>query len=182
MKLSAMAVSLTLILCANFRHFIQATEPVAMSIPAPELKGITEWINSKPMTLKDLRGRVVVLNFYAFGCVNCIRNYPHYKKWHSDFTEKAVTILGVHTPETVAERNVEQLRKKIIDQDLSYPTAVDARAETWNLWGNRWWPSVYLIDKKGVVRYRWDGELNWGNVEGERVMRSKIVALLEEKD
>jgi hypothetical protein len=73
------------------------------------------------------------------------------------------------------------VRRKVKDHKIAYPVAVDGAARTWRAWGNRYWPGVYLIDKKGVVRYRWDGELNWKEIRGEKVMRRKIEALLAEK-
>lgn len=159
-----------------------AQEPAAMKIPAPELQGIEEWINSKPIALKDLKGRVVVLHFWAFGCINCIHNYPAYAAWHKELADKGVTVIGVHTPETEGEKKIDSVRKKVADNSMTYPIAVDTAAQTWAAWVNRWWPSVYLIDKSGQVRYRWDGELNWNKIEGEAVMRKKILELLAEKE
>jgi peroxiredoxin len=159
-----------------------AQQPVAMKIPAPELKGIDEWINSKPTSLKDLRGKVVVLHFWAFGWINCIRNYPWYTGWHEDFAEKGLVVLGVHTPETEQEKKIEKVRQKVKDNGMKYPIAVDGAGKTWQAWDNRWWPSVYLIDKQGNVRYRWDGELNWKETKGEEIMRKKIEELLAEKE
>ena len=93
-----------------------------------------------------------------------------------------MTVLGVHTPETAGEAQVERVRKKVKENEFAFPVAVDNDAKNWRAWGNRWWPSVYLIDKKGDVRYRWDGELNWKDVKGEEIMRKKIEELLAEKD
>jgi peroxiredoxin len=157
-----------------------AQQPVAMRIPAPELQGIDEWINSKPTSLSDLKGKVVVLHFWTFGWINCIRN-PWYAGWHKDFAEKGLTVIGVHTPETDEEKKIEKIRKKVKDNGIKYPVAVDGRALTWQAWENQYWPTVYLIDKKGDVRYRWDGELNWKEAKGEKIMRKRIEELLTEK-
>jgi peroxiredoxin len=92
-----------------------------------------------------------------------------------------LTIIGVHTPETQGERNVENIRKKAKENGLEYPIAVDNNSSNWKAWGNRWWPSTYLIDKKGNVRYRWDGELNYKGIKGEDIMRQKVEELLAEK-
>jgi peroxiredoxin len=159
-----------------------AQEPAEMKIPAPELKGIDEWINSKPVKLSDLKGKVVVLHFWTFGWINCIRNYPWYTGWHKDFAENGVAVIGVHTPETDGEKKIEQVRKKVKDNGMKYTIAVDGSAKTWQAWGNQWWPCVYLIDKKGDVRCRWDGELNWKEIKGEQIMRKKIEQLLAEKE
>jgi peroxiredoxin len=149
---------------------------------APELKDLDGWINSPPLALADQRGKVVVLNFWAFGCINCVRNLPWYKGWHEKFADRGVVVLGVHTPETQAERNPDSLRKKVKEDGILYPVAIDTRAQTWAAWANNMWPSTYLIDKRGYVRYWWYGELNWQGAEGEKFMRAKIEELLAEKD
>jgi hypothetical protein len=92
-----------------------------------------------------------------------------------------VVVLGVHTPETQGEKRLEAVRKKVKENKMLYPIAVDSGAKTWRAWGNRWWPSVYLIDKQGNVRVRWDGELNWKGSDGETRMRRWIEYLLAEK-
>jgi hypothetical protein len=93
-----------------------------------------------------------------------------------------VVVLGVHTPETPGEAKAERVRQQVKANAIAYPVALDPKGRTWAVWGNRYWPSTYLIDKRGVVRYRWDGELNLGQVRGEKVMRRKIEELLAEKD
>jgi hypothetical protein len=92
-----------------------------------------------------------------------------------------VTVIGVHTPETEGEENIEAVRKKVKDNGIKYAVAVDSQGKTWAAWGNRWWPSIYLIDKKGNVRYHWDGELNGNKVKGEEIMRQKIKEMVAEK-
>lgn len=159
-----------------------AQEPVAMKVAAPELDGIEAWVNTKPLALKNLKGKVVVLHFWTFGCINCVRNYPAYTGWHKDFADKGVVVLGVHTPETEGEKIVERIREQVKQNEIKYPVAVDAAAKTWKAWDNRWWPSTYLIDKEGFVRYRWDGELNWKELKGEKAMRERIELLLAEPD
>jgi hypothetical protein len=90
-------------------------------------------------------------------------------------------VIGIHTPETAGEGNLDRVRKKVKANEMKYPIAVDSEAKTWNAWGNQFWPRVYLIDKNGDVRYRWDGELNWKETKGEEIMRKKIEELLAEK-
>jgi hypothetical protein len=88
----------------------------------------------------------------------------------------------VHTPETEGEKKIDSVRQKVKEHEIEYPVAVDGFGKTWRAWGNRYWPSVYLIDKEGYVRYRWDGELNGKDIQGERVMRERIERLLTEKE
>jgi hypothetical protein len=91
-------------------------------------------------------------------------------------------VLGIHTPESDGEKRIESVRKKVKEHKIEYPVAVDNGGKTWRAWDNRYWPSVYLIDKQGNVRYRWDGELNWKETKGEKIIRKRIEELLAEKE
>jgi peroxiredoxin len=159
-----------------------AQQPATFKARPPELEERPEkdWINSKPLKLSELRGQVVVLHFWTFGCSNCQHNFPTLKAWHTAFSDKGVAIIGVHTPETDRERQIENVRKSVEKNGLKYPIVFDKDASTWKSWGNRWWPSTYLIDKQGFVRYRWDGEFNWKKAKGDSIMRKKIEQLLAE--
>jgi thiol-disulfide isomerase/thioredoxin len=148
---------------------------------APELGGVSAWINTKPLTLSELRGKVVVVHFWAFGCINCVHNQPHYQAWFEKFPESKLTIIGIHTPETDRERSVDNLRGNITERAIAYPVAVDSDAANWKAWGNNVWPSVYLIDKQGRIRAWWYGELNWQGARGEEAMRKQIQELLAER-
>ena len=148
---------------------------------APELRDVTAWINSQPITLKQLRGKVVVVHFWAFGCINCIRNLPHYQGWQEKFGKDGVTIIGIQTPETDSERKLENLKRNVIERKIEYPVVFDGASENWKAWGNNMWPSVYLIDKQGRVRNWWYGELNWEGAKGEEFLRKRIAELLAEK-
>lgn len=148
---------------------------------APELRDVTAWINSEPISLRQLRGKVVVVHFWAFGCINCIRNLPHYQGWQEKFAKSGVTIIGIQTPETDSERKLENLKRNVIERKIEYPVVFDAASENWKAWGNNMWPSVYLIDKQGRVRNWWYGELNWEGAKGEEFMRKRIEELMAEK-
>lgn len=138
------------------------------------------WINSPPQTMKSLRGRVVVVHFFAFGCSNCINNYPWYREWHEAFADKPVTIIGIHTPETEAEHDRAQLEASINKRDLKFPVVIDNGKHLWTAWYNNMWPSVYLVDRRGNVRYWWYGELDWQGAGGQKVARQRIEELLAE--
>lgn len=155
-------------------------EPIACR--APEIRGVETWIHSEPLTLAQLRGQVVALHFYTFGCINCIRNLPHYNAWHASFPSDRFKIIGIHRPETEGERVGETVRRKAVEAGIAYPVAIDNDSANWDAWANRVWPSVYLIDKRGFVRYWWYGEMNWQDTEGEKWMRSRIEQLLAEPD
>jgi hypothetical protein len=98
------------------------------------------------------------------------------------FLDKSLVIAGIHTPETEGEKSIDSVRLKVKEHKIQYPVAVDSARKTWEAWGNQYWPSVYLIDKQGYVRYRWDGELNWKEIKGEELMRRRIEELLAEKE
>lgn len=154
---------------------------VQVGCVAPELRGVTAWINSEPLTLQQLRGNVVIVHFWAFGCINCIRNLPHYQGWQEKFAKSGVTIIGIQTPETESERKLDNLQRNVVERKIQYPVIMDGASENWNAWGNNMWPSVYLIDRKGRVRNWWYGELNWEGAKGEEFLRNRIEELLAEK-
>ncbi|NLH44372.1 MAG: redoxin domain-containing protein [Planctomycetes bacterium] len=147
---------------------------------APELDGVTEWIHSSPLTLRQLRGKVVVVHFYTFGCVNCIHNLPHYNAWFDRFRREDVAIVGIHRPETERERDIDLVRRKAGEAGIRYPVAVDNEARNWDAWANPTWPGVYLIDRNGFIRLWWYGELNWQQAQGESWMRTRITELIAE--
>ena len=147
---------------------------------APEFADIDAWINSQPLTMESLRGRVVVVHFFAFGCINCIHNYPWYREWHDAYAGQDVTIIGIHTPETQAETDNEQLELSLAKHELKFPVAVDKEKKMWTAWYNGIWPSVYLIDRQGRVRYWWYGELDWQGAGNQKIVRQQIELLLAE--
>jgi thiol-disulfide isomerase/thioredoxin len=125
---------------------------------APELAGLGSWINSEPFTLESQRGNVVLIDFWTYTCVNCIRTLPYLKEWHAKYAEQGLVILGVHTPEF----EFEKIRANVIDAmegfGIEYPVAQDNDFGTWRAFENRFWPAKYLIDKDGFVRYTHFGE------------------------
>ncbi len=148
---------------------------------APDFKGITEWIGSEPLKIRDLRKKVVVLHFWTNGCINCKRNYEHYRQWLKDFEGKDVVMVGVHTPELEWEKDVARIRSEVEKNGLAFPVAVDTEGETWRAWDNRIWPTVYVIDQKGRVRYVWVGELAWEGAKGAETVRDFVLQLLKSK-
>jgi peptide-methionine (R)-S-oxide reductase len=143
--------------------------------------GVSEWLNTPPLRLAELRGKVVAVHFFTFGCINCVHNQPAYCDWQERFSDKGLVVLGIHTPEAEHDRNVENVRQAIREQGLEYPIAVDEKKENWGAWANHTWPSVYLIDKEGFVRYWWYGELNWQGAQGEKLFARRIAELLDEE-
>lgn len=151
-------------------------------VPAPELRDIGAWINSQPLRLADLRGKVVALHFFTYGCINCIHNYPTYKTWHAELPAEGFVLLGIHAPEGEGEgeRDPSRIRAAMSKEGLEFPVAVDNQRRVWSDWGNHIWPAVYLIDKEGFVRYWWYGELKWQGAGGDRIMRERIEQMMAE--
>ena len=124
---------------------------------APELSSGL-WINSEPLTLKSLQGRVVLIEFWTFACYNCRNTLPSLKKWDAQYRDKGLTIIGVHTPELDFERDIDHLRREVAGLDVKYPVVTDQDYSTWKAYGVEAWPTVFLLDKQGRVRWTHVGE------------------------
>ncbi len=125
---------------------------------APQLAGITGWINTEPFNLDDLRGQVVLVDFWTYTCVNCIRTLPFLKEWHDKYADLGLVIVGVHSPEFEFEKLMENVEFAAEEYGLKYPIVQDNDFRTWRAYSNRAWPAKYLIDKDGIVRYSHIGE------------------------
>jgi peroxiredoxin len=147
---------------------------------APELIPGSEWFNSEPLTLESLRGKVVLVHFYAFQCHNCQANFGIYRRWHEKLREQGVVVIGIQTPETQPERDLTAICKAATDNRLEFPILMDLKSENWKAWGNTMWPTVYVIDKKGYLRHWWQGELNWQGATGDQTIERIADDLLKE--
>jgi thiol-disulfide isomerase/thioredoxin len=134
---------------------------------APELAGLNSWINSEPFTLESQRGNVVLIDFWTYTCINCIRTFPYLKEWHEKYADKGLVILGVHTPEFEFEKIRENVISAMEKHGLKYPVAQDNDFGTWRAFENRFWPAKYLIDKDGYVRYTHFGEGAYDETEAQ---------------
>ncbi len=140
--------------------------------PAPEFAGITAWLNTDPLTLTGLRGKVVVIDFWTYSCINCLRTLPYLKRWDEAYRNKGLVLVGVHSPEFAFERVRSNVEDAVERLGIAYPVALDNRFDTWQAWGNRYWPAKYFIDRTGNVRYAHFGE---GDYEGsEDVIRTLL--------
>jgi thiol-disulfide isomerase/thioredoxin len=136
---------------------------------APEFAAIEGWINSEPLTMASLRGKVVVLDFWTYSCINCLRTLPHVKAWYDAYRDDGLVIVGVHTPEFAFEREPDNVRRAVRDHGIAYPVALDPSYGTWQAWLNRYWPAKYFVDRRGHLRYAHFGEGDYE--ESERVIR-----------
>ena len=141
--------------------------------PAPELTGITTWINSEPTTLAALRGKVVLVHFWTFGCINCIHVQPYVKAWYDRYTADGFVVLGVHTPELSFERDIDNVRDAVAKADVRFPVAFDPAYATWNAYRNSYWPAFYFVDKAGRIRHVHFGE---GDYDGSEAVIRELLA------
>ncbi len=126
------------------------------TVRAPEIGRI--WFNSPPLSMRQLRGRAVLIDFWDYTCVNCIRTLPYIKEWHARYQDKGLTVIGVHTPEFVFARYETNVERGIEEFGLTYPIVVDSNFELWEAFANRCWPTKYLIDGEGYLRFAHFGE------------------------
>jgi cytochrome c biogenesis protein CcdA/thiol-disulfide isomerase/thioredoxin len=140
--------------------------------PAPEFTGISSWLNSRPLTLSGLRGKVVLVDFWTYSCVNCLRTLPFLRAWDKAYRADGLQIVGVHTPEFAFEHEVGNVRSAVRRLGVHYAVAIDNDYGTWNAYRNQFWPAKYLIDRDGHIRFVHFGEGAYG--ETERVIRNLL--------
>ena len=133
---------------------------------APDFQGIDSWINSGPLTMAELQGKVVLIDFWTYTCVNCIRTFPYLREWHEKYADLGLVIVGVHSPEFTFEERRENVVRAIETHGLEYPVAQDNAFATWDAYGNRFWPAKYLVDARGRVQYTHFGEGSYAVTEG----------------
>jgi len=139
---------------------------------APGLAGATAWINSKPLNGAALHGKVVLVDFWTYSCVNCLRALPHVRAWADKYRDQGLVVVGVHTPEFDFEKDVANVRRAVGDLGITYPVAVDSDFRIWRAFDNQFWPAHYFIDAQGRIRHHHFGE---GDYEGsERVIRELL--------
>ena len=133
--------------------------------PAPSLDGAVTWLNSPPLTSAELRGKVVLVDFWTYSCINCIRTIPYVRAWAEKYKDQGLVVIGVHAPEFAFEKNVDNVKKAIGDFKIGYPVAIDNDYRIWRAFENNYWPAHYLIDAKGQIRYQHFGEGNYPQTE-----------------
>ncbi|ANL28273.1 cytochrome-c biogenesis protein [Rhizobium phaseoli] len=146
-----------------------AKKPFRSDLPmegyAPSLDGAVEWLNSKPLTTEQLRGKVVLVDFWTYSCINCIRTIPYVRAWAEKYADQGLVVIGVHAPEFAFEKKVDNVQKAVSDFQIGYPVAIDNDYKIWRAFENSYWPAAYLIDAKGQIRYHHFGEGNYGRTE-----------------
>ena len=169
-------------------------DPTPTAVPTPSLslpitddtlmaprimgQGINEWVNSEELILEELQAenKVVLIDFWTYTCINCIRTLPYLKQWHDKYADRGLVIIGVHTPEFEFEKSLDNVKEAVEGFEIKYPVVQDNNYWTWNVFNNRYWPAKYLIDKDGYIRYSHFGEGKYDETE------QAIRLLLEEAD
>jgi cytochrome c biogenesis protein CcdA/thiol-disulfide isomerase/thioredoxin len=146
-----------------------ASKPASSALkdygPAPDFTGISTWINSKPVTVSELRGKVVLVDFWTYSCINCLRTLPHLKAWDAAYRKAGLRIVGVHTPEFAFEHVPSNVRKATSELGVRYAVAIDNAYKTWDAYQNGAWPTEYLVDRRGHIREIKEGEGNYDDTE-----------------
>jgi thiol-disulfide isomerase/thioredoxin len=175
----AVAVLLT---AAEFGPCAVLGEGMSVSVhtQAPEFTGISAWLNSPPLKMADLKGKVVLVQFWTYTCINCLRTLPYVTKWHEKYKDKGFIVIGVHTPEFAFERQKSNVETAIKRFGITYAVAQDNQFGTWRAYQNQYWPAEYLIDKSGMIVATQFGEGNYQQMEntiarlvGERLPDAK---------
>jgi thiol-disulfide isomerase/thioredoxin len=133
--------------------------------PAPEFSGISAWLNSQPLTVESLRGKVVLVQFWTYSCINCLRTLPYVTKWYEQYKDKGLVVVGVHTPEFAFEKERANVETAIKRLGIHYPVSQDNQYRTWRAFGNQYWPAAYLIDRSGTIVATQFGEGGYQQME-----------------
>jgi cytochrome c biogenesis protein CcdA/thiol-disulfide isomerase/thioredoxin len=147
-------------------------EALAVEGPMPPLTGAGEWLNSKPLTTESLKGKVVLVDFWTYSCINCLRAIPYVRAWAEKYKDQGLVVIGVHAPEFAFEKNVANVRKAVASLKIGYPVAIDNDLAVWRAFNNSYWPAHYFIDAKGEIRHHHFGEGDYE--ESERVIQKLL--------
>jgi thiol-disulfide isomerase/thioredoxin len=132
---------------------------------APNFTGINKWFNSAPLNMADLRGKVVLVDFWTYGCVNCVNTLPHVTALYEKYKDRGLVVVGVHTPEFPFERSASNVQAAMKRHGITYPVAQDNDSQTWNVWRNQYWPAQYIVDQSGKIVFQHAGEGQYEEIE-----------------
>jgi thiol-disulfide isomerase/thioredoxin len=137
----------------------------ATQATAPDFVGLGNWFNSTPLKLADLRGKVVLVNFWTYGCVNCVNTLPHVTRLYAKYRDRGFVVVGIHTPEFPFERSASNVQTALKRHGITYPVAQDNDSQTWNAYRNRYWPAQYIVDQNGKIVFQHDGEGQYEEID-----------------
>ncbi len=170
------ALGVSIMALTGDRNMTQHTTPAAARLPVegemPSLGGATTWLNSQPLSPEGLRGKVVLVDFGTYTCINWLRAFPYVRAWGEKYRDKGLVVISVHAPEFEFEKNVESVRRAVAEMRIVHPVAVDNDHAIWRAFENRYWPALYIVDAQGRVRHHHFGE---GDYErSERVIQQLL--------
>jgi thiol-disulfide isomerase/thioredoxin len=154
------------------QHATPATAELPIEGELPSLVGATTWLNSQPLTVDELRGKVVLINFWTYTCINWLRQLPYVRAWAEKYKDQGLVVIGVHTPEFGFEHTIDNVHRALTDMRIDYPIAVDNEYAVWRAFENRYWPALYFIDKQGRIRHHQFGE--GGYEQSEQVIQQLL--------
>jgi thiol-disulfide isomerase/thioredoxin len=137
----------------------------ALQGSAPNFVGISNWFNSAPLSMASLRGKVVLVDFWTYGCVNCVNTLPYVTQLYAKYRDRGLVIVGVHTPEFPFERSAANVQAALKRHGITYPVAQDNDSRTWDAYGNHYWPAQYIVDQNGRIVFHHDGEGQYDQID-----------------
>jgi thiol-disulfide isomerase/thioredoxin len=146
--------------------------PLPVEGVLPPLNGAVQWLNSPPLTAQDLRGKVVLVDFWTYSCITCLRSLPYVKAWAQKYKDQGLVVIGVHAPEFAFERNIDNVKKATHDLGVDYPVAIDNNYAIWRALNNQYWPAHYFVDAQGQIRHHHFGEGDYA--ESEKVIQQLL--------
>jgi thiol-disulfide isomerase/thioredoxin len=165
------ATQLGMIGCTT-QHATSATAKLPIEGELPSLVGATTWLNSQPLMVDGLRGKVVLINFWTYTCINWLRQLPYVRAWAEKYKAQGLVVIGIHTPEFEFEKNINNVRRALTEMKIDYPIAVDNDYAVWRAFGNHYWPALYFIDTQGRIRHHQFGEGEYE--QSERVIQQLL--------
>nr|WP_242063372.1 thioredoxin family protein [Nostoc sp. FACHB-892] len=165
------ATQLGIIGCTT-QYATSATTELPIEGELPSLAGAIAWLNSQPLTVDELRGKVVLINFWTYTCINWLRQLPYVRAWAEKYQDQGLVVIGIHTPEFEFEKNVDNVRRASTEMKIDYPIAVDNDYAVWRAFGNHYWPALYFIDTQGRIRHHEFGEGEYE--QSERVIQQLL--------
>jgi thiol-disulfide isomerase/thioredoxin len=162
---------------AEEKSTAQQMTPAAARLPIegqlPSLGGATGWLGSPPLTAADLRGKVVLVDFWTYTCINWLRSLPHVRAWAEKYKDQGLVVIGVHSPEFAFEKNLDNVRRAAKDMRVGYPIAIDSDYAIWRAFNNQYWPALYFVDAQGRIRHHQFGE---GEYEQSEMIIQQLLA------
>ena len=170
------AIGTTMVAVAEDKSVVQPMTPAAVRLPTegelPSLDNATGWLNSQPLTAAGLRGKVVLVEFWTYTCINWLRTLPYVRAWAEKYKDRGLVVIGVHSPEFEFEKNVDRVRWAAKDMKVDYPIAIDSDHAIWRAFRNQYWPALYFVDAQGRIRHHQFGEGEYE--QSERILQQLL--------